>query len=138
MFEWLKKKTLTAEDRFAKAVPTIISEYGHLLEKYQSAIVVDASLLPVPKRMMINAFKIAWLNTRSAEMRNWLEIGWAHLPMFQDGVGDIPISMVLPKDEPLDQMQKRLKNQSLWLKLVNAEGEVMQRDRDEFKAAHST
>ena len=62
---------------------------------------------------MVEVFKIAWLNTKSSEARNWIEVGWA-----------------------LEETIARLDMFVMWGKLVDAEGTIMQRDRDEFKKAN--
>ena len=138
MFGWLKRKRSerTGNDDLVEAVPTILSAYGELLAKHPSAI-VDASWLPVSKKTMIEVFKIAWLNTKSSEARNWIEVGWALLPNFQDGVGDVPIKPETPKNLPLEETIARLDMFVMWGKLVDAEGTIKQRDRDEFKKANS-
>jgi hypothetical protein len=139
MFGWLKRKRSerTANDHLVEAVPTILSAYGELLTKHPTAI-VDASWLPVSKKMMVEVFKIAWLSTSSSEARNWIEVGWAFLPNFQDGIGDVPITAEIPNDEPAEVTMARLGKYGLWAKLADAEGAIMQRDRDEFKKANST
>jgi hypothetical protein len=86
---------------------------------------------------MVDAFKVAWLNTKSDEVRNSIEIGWALLLNFQVGVGDVPVTPEMPEGEPLEQTIARLDKYALWGKLVVAEGAVMQRERDEFKRANS-
>jgi hypothetical protein len=68
--------------------------------------------------------------------RNWIEVGWALLPYFQEGVGNRPITAEL--SENLEEALATLDKYNLWSKLVLAEGEIMQRDRDEFKKANST
>jgi hypothetical protein len=138
MFGWLKRKTSerTGNDDLVEAVPTILSAYGELLTKHPSAI-MDASWLPVSKKTMVEVFKIAWLNTKSNEARNWIEVGWALLPNFQDDVGDVPMSPETPKNLPLEEAIARLDRFVMWGKLVDAEGTIMQRDRDEFKKAKS-
>jgi hypothetical protein len=138
MFGWFKRSRpeRTATDPLAEAL-NIISAYGELLTKYPSAI-MDASLLPASKKAMVEAFKIAWRGTHSSEARNWIEIGWAFLPNFQDGVGDVPITAEIPNDNPTEATIARLREYSLWAKLADAEGAIMQRDRDEFKKANST
>lgn len=138
MFGWFKRSRpeRPANDHLAEAL-AIISAYGELLTKYPSAI-MDATWLPASKRAMVEAFKIAWLGTDSSEARNWIEVGWAFLPNFQDGVGDVPITAEIPNDESAEVTMARLGRYSLWAKLADAEGAIMQRDRDEFKKANST
>jgi hypothetical protein len=139
VFKWLSRKSRTpiSGNRLSEAVPRILSAYGELLTKYPSAI-IDASWPPVDKKTMVTVFKMAWLGAKTDEARNRIEVCWALLPNFQEGVGETPITPQLPKDDlPSDESIAALEKFSLWGKLVVAEGNIMQRDRDEFKRAHS-
>lgn len=98
---------------------------------------MDASLLPVNKKLMVEVLKIAWLNSKTSEARNWIEIGWALLANFQEGVGDVPITAEMPEHLSPDETIARLNRYSMWAKLADAEGEIMQRERDVFKEANS-
>jgi hypothetical protein len=52
---------------------------------------MDESWLPVPKKKMRVVFKAAWKMAPTAEMRNYVEVAWTLLSMFQPGVGRIPV-----------------------------------------------
>jgi hypothetical protein len=137
MFGWFnRKRPEQTSNRLSEAVPRILSAYGELLTKYPTAI-IDASWLPVNKKIMVEAFKIAWLNAKSGEARSWIEVGWALLPNFQKGVGDVPLTPDTPENLPTEETIARLDKYVMWAKLADAEGAIMQRDRDEFKKANS-
>jgi hypothetical protein len=138
MFGWLNRKGPTQQkpNRLSDAVPSILSAYGDLLAKYPTAI-MDASWLPVKKQIMVEVFKVAWLNSKSDEARNWIEVGWTLLPNFQEGVGDVPLTPDLPEGLPTKETMANLDKYVMWAKLADAEGAIMQHDRDEFKKAKS-
>ena len=138
MFGWFKRTTpeRRSGSHLAEAVPQILIAYGDLLAKHPSAI-MDTSWLPVDKRTMVQVFKIAWLGAMTDEARNSIEVGWALLPNFQEGVGETPITAALPEDQPVEETIAALEKFNLWGKLVVAEGNIMQRDRDAFKKANS-
>jgi len=138
VFKWLSRKWRDplSGNRLSDAVPQILSAYGELLTKYPSAI-IDASWLPVDKKTMINVFKIAWLGAKTDEARNWIEVGWALLSNFQEDVGSRPITAELPDNLSLEESIAALDKYTLWAKLALAEGDIMQRGRDEFREANS-
>ena len=138
MFGWFRRNGVKREtsDRLSHVAPRILAAYGELLTKYPTAI-MDASWLPVSKKDMVKVFKAAWLNTNSSEARNWIEVGWALLPNFQEGVGGVPLTPDTPNDLPLEETIARLDKYVTWAKLADAEGAIMQCDRDEFKKANS-
>jgi hypothetical protein len=77
-----------------------IRKLGALMETYPSAI-LDTTMLPLPKTEMKTALKQAWLQTKDAQWRNWLEVGYMTLASFQDGVGRTPCQTVhLPDIKP--------------------------------------
>lgn len=137
MFGWFNRKGPTKQrsNRLSDAVPDILSAYGDILTKHPTAI-MDTSWLPVKKQVMVEVFKVAWLNSKSDEARNWIEVGWALLPNFQEGVGDVPLIPDLPEGLPTKETIARLDKYAMWAKLADAEGAIMQRDRDEFKRAN--
>ena len=124
-------------DRLSEATPQILSAYAELHTKYPSAI-MDALWLPVNKKAMVEVFKIAWLGAKTDEARNHIEVGWALLPCFQEGVGNTPVTPEIPENVPLEETIAALDKYTSWGKLVVAEGEIMQRERDEFKKTNST
>jgi hypothetical protein len=121
-----RKRPEQTSNRPSEAVPGILSAYGELLTQHPSAM-MDASWLPVNKKAMVEAFKIAWLNAKSSEARNWLEVGWALLPNFQEGIGNVPVTPETPPDLPLEETTARLDKYIMWAKLADAEGAIMQR-----------
>jgi 5-carboxymethyl-2-hydroxymuconate isomerase len=91
MLGWLKSSILRRSPELkASDVSRIIADYGELLEKYPAAY-MDESWLPVPKKKMRVVFKAAWKMAPTAEMRNYVEVAWTLLSMFQPGVGRIPV-----------------------------------------------
>jgi hypothetical protein len=132
MFDWFKPKgtnkpkTLTAAD-----VGEVIEQYGELFEKYPRAY-MDETWLPVPKDQMRLAFKVAWKLAPNAELRNWVEVGWTMLHMFQPGVGQTPVDCKASKDPRDKQALAQLER---YLELANAskaEGERDVAEIDEF------
>ena len=77
-------------EQSAPEVSRIIATYGELLEKYPAAY-MDESWLPVSKKQMRRVFKEAWKLAPTAEMRNYVEVAWPLLSMFQPGIGRIPV-----------------------------------------------
>ena len=115
----------------------ILPAYVALQTAY-SDCVIDASWLPVEKKQMVEIFKLSWLRAPTDETRNWIETGWAFLPFFQDGVGNTPISLRIPKNTPVDEYVELSKTRDRWLELVLAESEILARERDCFKKANSS
>lgn len=91
MLRWFKSSILRRSPELnASYVSRIIAEYGELLEKYPAAY-LDESWLPVSKKKMRLVFKAAWKIAPTAEMRNYVEVVWPLLSMFQPGIGPIPV-----------------------------------------------
>lgn len=79
MLGWLRSSILKrSPERSTPEVSRIIATYGELLEKYPAAY-MDESWLPVSKKQM------------RREMRNYVEVAWPLLSMFQPGIGRIPV-----------------------------------------------
>lgn len=91
MLGWLKSSILKRSPELkAPDVSGIIAQYGELLEEYPAAY-MDESWLPVSKKKMRIVFKAAWKMAPTAEMRNYVEVAWTLLSMFQRGIGSIPV-----------------------------------------------
>ena len=91
MLGWLRSSILKrSPEQSAPEVSRIIATYGELLEKYPAAY-MDESWLPVSKKQMRRVFKEAWKLAPTAEMRNYVEVAWPLLSMFQPGIGRIPV-----------------------------------------------
>ena len=91
MLGWLRSSILKrSPEQRASEVSRIIATYGELLEKHPAAY-MDESWLPVSKKQMRRVFKTAWKIAPTAEMRNYVEVAWPLLSMFQPGIGRIPV-----------------------------------------------
>src|SRR5579863_5149257 len=97
MFGWFKSQSKAAANLTLADVAPVLEKYGMLLEKYPTAF-VDESWLPVPKNQMRLVFKAAWKLAPTAEMRNYVEVGWTLLSMFQPDVGAVPVDAATPKN----------------------------------------
>jgi hypothetical protein len=98
MFKWLKKGPAETPTKLTTAdLPRIMQQYQTLLEKYPTAF-IDEEWLPVPKDEMRLVFKAAWKMAPNAELRNYVEVGWSLLSMFQPGVGQTPVDCATPRD----------------------------------------
>jgi hypothetical protein len=91
MLGWLKSAILRRSPELkASEVSSIIAKYGELLEKHPAAY-MDERWLPVSKKKMRLVFKAAWKMAPTSEMRNYVEVAWTMLSMFQPGIGPIPV-----------------------------------------------
>jgi hypothetical protein len=98
MFGWFKSaKRQHRRDLTLADVADVMATYGDLLMKYPTAY-IDESWLPVPKEQMRQVFKAAWKLAPTAEMRNYVEVGWVSLSMFQPSVGHVPVDAAVPRD----------------------------------------
>ena len=98
MFGWFKSsKPKKPRDLTVADIGDILAKYGELLEKHPTAF-MDESWLPVPKDEMRRVFKAAWKIAPTSEMRDYVEIGWTLLSMFQPGVGAVPLDAAMPRD----------------------------------------
>jgi hypothetical protein len=75
---------------FVRVVPSILTLYAELLEKYPLGF-IDETWLPVDKDSMKGAFKAAWILAENDDGRQWIQDAWMSLSMFQPGVGDAPV-----------------------------------------------
>jgi hypothetical protein len=130
MFGWFKpSRPKKPRDLTVGDVADIISRYGELLEKYPTAY-MDESWLPVPKEQMRLVFKAAWKIAPTAEMRNYVEVGWTLLSMFQPGVGPVPVDAATPKDASPSDITKML---GKYLKIADAAKPESERDYREMR-----
>jgi hypothetical protein len=91
MLGWLKSSILRRSPELNPSdVSRIMAKYGELLERYPTAY-MDEGWLPVSKKQMRLVFKAAWKIAPTAEMRNYVEVAWPLLSMFQPGIGSIPV-----------------------------------------------
>jgi hypothetical protein len=80
-----------------------IKRFGELLERYPiPSVLLDISMLPLPKERMKLAIKDAWLQTSHEKMRGMLEAGYGLLSCFQPGIGETPFKNPLLEDIPKD------------------------------------
>jgi hypothetical protein len=100
--------------------------------------VIDSSWLPADKdNKMKDVLKLIWLQASNDEARDWVETGWYLLGSFQDGVGQIPITVFrkTPKNIPISRRIDLLEGQDRWHKRMLADGELLMRELDQFKQA---
>jgi hypothetical protein len=91
MLRWLKSALSWRSTRpKASEVLNIVATYGELLEKHPAAF-MDESWLPVSKKRMRRVFKEAWKIAPTAEMRDYVEVAWTLLYMFQPDIGPVPV-----------------------------------------------
>ncbi len=138
MFGWFgskKRKAPFAGPFAVSMVPSLLADYGELLEKHSTEI-VDTSWLPATKPIMVQAFKSAWLSTGDSELRNHIEVAWASLSSFQDGVGDMPAGCDIA-DLSMEETGKLLARYAEWSPLSLAEGKVLLADLIAFRVANS-
>ncbi|RWL43789.1 MAG: hypothetical protein EOR60_19735 [Mesorhizobium sp.] len=101
MFGWLKPKGKASAapslGEMAKAAKGIVDAYDDYLEKNPIGLEVrDVSVLPFPKRVILNAILIELTSERDARIRSFLiEIGLM-LASFQEGIGPKELSMAPP------------------------------------------
>lgn len=53
---------------------------------------------------MPQVFKAEWKMAPNEQLRNYIEIGWASLSMFQPGVGPTPVDAAVPYDISSESM----------------------------------
>ena len=73
----------------------VIEAFGMLMERYPTAI-LDAAKLPRAKQEMKRIFMDAWRKVADQKLRTAMEIYFAHLGQFQEGVGDTPVEFEIP------------------------------------------
>ena len=91
MLGWLKSSiSRRSQELDASYVSRIIAKYGELLETHPAAY-MDERWLPVSKKQMRRVLKAAWKTAPTAEMRNYVEVVWPLLSMFQPRIGPVPV-----------------------------------------------
>jgi len=91
MLGWLKSSiSRRSRELDASYVSRIIAKYGELLETHPAAY-MDERWLPVSKKQMRRVLKAAWKTAPTAEMRNYVEVVWPLLSMFQPRIGPVPV-----------------------------------------------
>jgi len=81
-----------ASDSFTPAeMASVLEKYQALIEKYPISY-MDETWLPLPKDQMRVVFKRVWKIAPTAEMRNYVEVAWIKLSMFQKGIGPTPVN----------------------------------------------
>jgi hypothetical protein len=142
MFGWLRKnkpKQISSE-RMSEEMTRIMSTYIALLNAHPHHV-LDESWLPADKNGMIEVFKILWLGANVQnlkEMREVTEDYWCRLSLFQLGVGGVPISFDISKDNPtVKEWHERKERVEKWLKLATAEREKYGSDIEHFAKSAS-
>lgn len=120
-------------DRLSKNIPQIMDTYTKLMIKHPNEV-IDSSWLPVSKKQMIEIFKFMWVNAETDEHRDAIEILWASLSSFQDGVGSTPIT---PPENlanmQIEEMSEALSKYLPWSNRVTNDMEDIRREREAFK-----
>jgi hypothetical protein len=125
------------EQEPAENITRLVHTYVALLQAHPHHI-MDASWLPADKRSMIEIFKLSLL-APNEKIRKSAENWWCLLSRFQAGVGGVPLSFEIPKDNPtVGEWYKRKEKVEKWLKLGTAELETYEREIDRFKISHPT
>jgi len=121
-----------------KTVEDVVSEYGALIEKYPIAI-LDASMLPIPKKQMKVALKAAYAQVTSPELHHHLEVGFILLSQFQEGVGPTPIDggAKFKGELPSDGELANLKKWSAWQNICAAEADNLSAEWKRFLAGEA-
>jgi hypothetical protein len=102
VLKWFKdRRERAANDRFFKAVPEILAEFGKLQALHPAAY-MDETWLPANKRSMRRALKVGWMLAKTDEEKEWIKVGWTLLQFFQPGIGDTPLVLnALADQSPL-------------------------------------
>ncbi len=94
-------------------------------------------MAPADKERLIEIFKILWLAADVQdlnEMRETTENYWCQLSLFQPGVGGVPISFDISKDNPtVKEWRERKERVEKWLELANAEHEKYESEIEHFQ-----
>ena len=151
--ELVKVGALTAEDRirccreldedigleqhggeaFPEEGTRMVTDYAALLQKHPQHF-MDASWLPADKQKMIEIFKMLWLEGAEAQ-RKTVEDWWCLLSRFQAGVGAIPITWEISKDNPIVKVwRERYERVNPLLEIGLAENEIHEREIERLKA----
>lgn len=85
---------------------------------------------------MIEIFKLS-LSAPNEEIRKSAENWWCLLSRFQSGIGGVPLSYEISKDNPtVGEWYKRQERVEKWLELATAELEMYEREIEHFKITH--
>jgi hypothetical protein len=136
MFGWLRKnkpKQISPEQMSKET--RIMHTYMELLRAYPHHV-LEESWLPADKKGMIEIFKILWLGANVqnlTKMREVIEDYWCRLSLFQLGVGSVPISFEISKDNPtVKEWYDRKERVEKWLNLAAAERKKYESDIKHF------
>ncbi len=142
MFGWLRKNTpkKISPEQMSEEMTRIMNTYIALLKAHPHHV-LEESWLPADKKRMIEIFKILWLGANVQdlkEMREVTEDYWCGLSLFQLGVGGVPISFDISKDNPtVKEWYERKERVEKWLKLATAEREKYESDIEHFAKSES-
>jgi hypothetical protein len=108
----------------AKAARGIVDAYDDYLEKQPIGLEVrDASVLPFPKKVILNAILIELATERDARIRSFLiEIG-LKLASFQEGIGPKELSMAPPVLSAGPEAVKMLDGEKLLQAIADHQGD---------------
>ena len=99
MFGWLRRNKPKKYDTARQDTATwMVFTYIALLQTYPHHF-MDTSWLPADKQTMTELFKLFWLEANN-EFRKKAENWWRLLARFQSGVGEMPMSFEILKDNP--------------------------------------
>jgi len=138
IFSFFKKKSKI--DRLVAEIPKVMAAYGSLLERHPM-VVLDITMLPLPKPEMKKTLKIAWTLAVDEQSRRAAEYGYMQLAQFQDGVGKEPINVPKahnPWDDPhMKKVVVSLDRHIAWSKKVNSEMAELLVEFESFKRTQS-
>jgi hypothetical protein len=117
----------------AEETMRILNTYSELLVAYPHHF-LDASWLPADKQKIIEIFKVLLSSGPPDESQKKLENWWCLLSRFQPGVGAMPITYEILKDNPpVKEWYERIEQTERWLEIAVAELEVYEREIERFK-----
>jgi hypothetical protein len=93
-------------------------------------------MLPIPKKQMKVLLKALYAKATTAELQNYIEVGFTLLSQFQDGVGATPIdARVMSLGQlPTQTDIAKLEKWSAWQKLSLAEADALMAEWKRFLA----
>jgi hypothetical protein len=96
--EALNTKDAYANDakKIEGIISTVVPAYGEIIEKWP-LVIFPASRLPLPKDEMKTALRLAWRIRKEPDLRQSVEVAYAHLCHFRDDIIS-PIDPTLTKD----------------------------------------
>ncbi len=98
---WKEKQQKRNAAKIVASANAAIMEMATLIEN-NTSLFIDETRLPLDKRGMKLAFKIAIATERDSKRLDWLKAGWIMLADFQPGIGNAFSSPALPSRlEPL-------------------------------------